>query len=114
MNQAAAAEIPVDVRSKAHYEQLRHWADEVLAASEDNHPQAARLLAVSLGLTFVADELAPSPEHPAYSKVEHESGWAVWVDEGWRRTCLAENLDEWVADFLVRSLQGRPFDRRGR
>lgn len=118
--------VPLTIRRRPWNEQLRHWSDQIMAVADElvdeHHPKATVLLAASLGLTMIAEDLAPSPDRPIYAKTAQEPPenpdgtqlWIVTVDEGWRQQILAADLYEWVADFLIRSLQGRPFDRRSK
>jgi hypothetical protein len=55
-------------------------------------------------------------ENPIYAKSQHidqtTSLWMVTVDEGWRSTIVASGMYEYVADWLVEQLQGKPFPVR--
>lgn len=57
-----------------------------------------------------------TPERPLYAKARQRpegdrvTGYfMVTVDEGWRQSIVCDGMYEWVADWLVEVLQGRPY-----
>lgn len=56
-----------------------------------------------------------SPERPRYFKVAHEFPnyatplYFVVCDEGWCQSTVCERMYGWAADWLVETLQGKPF-----
>lgn len=58
----------------------------------------------------------PSTEHPLYAKVrEREDSrlWMITVDEGWRKSIVAEGMYEPVADWLLSLMDGKSFPGHG-
>jgi hypothetical protein len=60
------------------------------------------------------DDAAASPEHPVYAKELDPASKAtplyfVTCDEGWRSSIVCERMYDWAADWLVETLQGKPF-----
>ena len=56
----------------------------------------------------------PSEERPIYSKVEEDTHKAtktfmVVCDEGWRESIVCSGMYEWVADWLIEQIQGKPY-----
>jgi hypothetical protein len=53
-------------------------------------------------------------EHPLYRKVLEDNGYAtktylVNCDEGWRESIVCTGMYEYVADWLIEQIQGKPF-----
>jgi len=55
-----------------------------------------------------------SVESPTYRKFKQDDGAAtphfgISCDEGWRESIVCTGMYEWVADWMLEQLQGKPF-----
>jgi len=63
-------------------------------------------------MTYVTT-LGASPETPKYRKVEEDHGatptFMIVCDEGWCESIVCNGMYGWAANWLVETLQGKPY-----